>query len=78
MFCAVVLSALRCHGESNAAVAKQGLAAVRNLVLDPANNAKMSEMGVGAGVSLISSAVWGDVRVFLLVCRHVMCSSCRR
>ena len=46
---AVVLSMVQCHGESNAAVAKQGLWAIENLAVDDANSTKLGEGGACTG-----------------------------
>ena len=46
---AVVLSMVLCHGESNAAVAKQGLWAIETLAFDDANRTKLGEGGACTG-----------------------------
>ena len=49
----VVLSMVQCHGESNAAVAEQGLRAIENLAVDDANKTKLGEGGACTGACSI-------------------------
>ena len=50
---AVLVAVLRSHGEASAAVAKQGLAAIRNLSCDAANNTRLGEAGACEGVWIV-------------------------
>ena len=50
--CSAVVSVLRCHGESSAAVAERGLAAITNLTSgNPSNQKILGACGACAGLS---------------------------
>ena len=49
---------LRSHGESNAALAKQGFQAISNLSFDDANKTKLGEAGACEGVRIVLCVVF--------------------